>query len=103
MQTVQDLHRKIKVIRRLQVRLYSETVQFKCKEEAKDYTDTKIGADTNTWYHIALVGRYSAADANVDMYVWKYNSDGTKTFVQKVTGMPLRNMAASNGNGVSSI
>lgn len=67
----------------------------------KDYTDTKIGADTNTWYHIALVGRYSAADANVDMYVWKYNSDGTKTFVQKVTGMPLRNMAASNGNGVS--
>ena len=55
----------------------------------KDYTDTKIGADTNTWYHIALVGRYSAADANVDMYVWKYNSDGTKTFVQKVTGMPL--------------
>ena len=67
----------------------------------KDYTDTKIGADTNTWYHIALVGRYSAADANVDMYVWKYSSDGTKTFVQKVTGMPLRNMAASNGNGVS--
>ena len=38
----------------------------------KDYTDTKIGADTNTWYHIALVGRYSASDANVDMYVWKY-------------------------------
>lgn len=67
----------------------------------KDYTDTKIGADTNTWYHIALVGRYSASDANVDMYVWKYSSDGTKTFVQKVTGMPLRNMAASNGNGVS--
>lgn len=67
----------------------------------KDYTDTKIGADTNTWYHIALVGRYSASDANVDMYVWKYSSDGTKTFVQKVTGMPLRNMTASNGNGVS--
>ena len=48
----------------------------------KDYTDTKIGADTNTWYHIAHVGRSSAADANVDMYVWKYNSVGTKTFVQ---------------------
>ncbi len=66
-----------------------------------DYTNTNISIDTSSWYHIALVGRYSASDANVDMYVWKYNADGTKTFIQKVAGTPLRNLSASKENGVS--
>lgn len=81
--------------------LKNGTIQM--QRGSKDYTDTKISVDSTAWYHIALVGRYSAADANVDMYVWKYNSDGTKTFVKTVTGMPLRNLAASNNNGVSHI
>ena len=68
---------------------------------SSDYTNTNISIDTSSWYHIALVGRYSASDANVDMYVWKYNADGTKTFIQKVVGTPLRNLSASKENGVS--
>lgn len=77
----------------------SGTIQM--QRGSKDYTNTSIPVDASAWYHIALVGRYSAADANVDMYVWKYAADGSKTFIQKVAGMPLRNLAASNNNGVS--
>lgn len=81
--------------------LRNGTIQMQKGSGANDYTDTKIKADSSTWYHIALVGRYSASNANVDMYVWKYNANGTKTFVQKVEGMPLRNLSQSKENGVS--
>ena len=53
--------------------LRNGTIQMQKGSGANDYTDTKIKADSSTWYHIALVGRYSASNANVDMYVWKYN------------------------------
>lgn len=65
------------------------------------YTTTSLTIDTTVWYHIAMVGRYSASDANVDMYVWQYNSDGTMEYVLKQASIPLRNLAASNNNGAS--
>lgn len=79
--------------------LKGSTIQV--QKSSKDYNDTNITVDKTSWYHIALVGRYSAADANVDMYVWKYNSDGTKTYVGKAANIALRNLSASNNNGVS--
>ena len=48
-----------------------------------------------------MVGRYSASDAAVDMYVWKYNSDGTKEYITKVANIELRNLSASNNDGAS--
>lgn len=67
---------------------------------SSDYTNSKIAADTNTWYHIAFAGRYSAPDANADMYVWKYNGS-EKEYLGKMASVPLRNLSASNNNGVS--
>lgn len=68
---------------------------------SSSYTTTSISIDTSAWYYIEMVGRYSASDANVDMYVWKYKSDGTKEYLLKQASIPLRNLAASNNNGAS--
>lgn len=71
------------------------------QRSSSDYTTTTVAVDTTAWYHIALIGRYSAADANVDMYVWKYNQDGTMEYLLKQANISLRNLAASNNNGAS--
>ncbi len=68
---------------------------------SSDYNTTSVAIDTSAWYHIAMVGRYSASDAAVDMYVWKYNSDGTKEYITKVSNIALRNLSASNNSGAS--
>ncbi len=71
------------------------------QRSSSDYTNTGITVDSSSWYHISMVGRYSASDANVDIYVWKYNDDGSLSFVQMASSIPLRNLSASNNNGVS--
>lgn len=71
------------------------------QKSGSDYNTTSVVLDTTAWYHIKMVGRYSASDAAVDMYVWKYNSDGTKEYITKVANIALRNLSASNNNGAS--
>lgn len=78
--------------------LKGSTIQV--QKDSKNYNDTKIAVDNDTWYHLAMVGRYSASDANVDLYVWKYNDDGSLTYVNKASSIPLRNLSASNNKGV---
>lgn len=73
------------------------------QRSSNDFTTTSVAIDTTAWYHITLVGRYSAPDANIDMYVWKYNDDGTMEYLLKQPSIPLRNLSASNNNGASHI
>lgn len=56
--------------------------------------------DPAKWYHIALIGRYSASDAKTDMYVYEYNGS-EKTLVGIYTDVNQRNMSANNSNGAS--
>ncbi len=57
--------------------------------------------DPTAWYKIVLIGRYSAADANIDMIVYKYNDDGTKELVGKYDNVSTRNLYANSNNGAS--
>ncbi len=60
----------------------------------KDYVEI----DPEKWYHIALIGRYSAADANVDMIVYEYNGS-ERVYIDTYTAVSLRNLWAGNGSG----
>lgn len=81
------------------VSLRSGTIRV--QSASSSHTDTGIAADNSTWYHISMVGRYSASDANVDMYVWKYNDEGNTEYLGMYSGVPLRNLYAGAGNGAS--
>lgn len=80
------------------VTLRNGTIQV--QRSSSDYTDTKIAVDTSAWYHVAMVGRYSAPDANIDMYVWQYNGSDME-YVGNAVNIPLRNLSASNNAGAS--
>ncbi len=71
------------------------------QRSSSDYSNSGIAVDTSSWYKIALVGRYSASDANVDMYVWKYAADGTAEYIGMASSISLRNLSASNNSGAS--
>lgn len=62
----------------------------------EDYCDI----DPAVWYHIVLIGRYSAADAKTDMIVYKYDG-AEKTIVGTYPGVNQRNLSANNNNGAS--
>lgn len=62
----------------------------------KDYIDI----DSETWYHIALIGRYSAADANIDMIVYKYEGS-ERVYIDTYKSVNTRNLYANNGSGAS--
>lgn len=70
------------------------------QRSGSDYTTTSVTIE-DVWYHIAMIGRYSASDANVDMYIWKYGSDGSLEFLLKESSIALRNLSASSNNGAS--
>ncbi|MCD8180049.1 MAG: hypothetical protein LUF26_01010 [Firmicutes bacterium] len=71
------------------------------QRSSSDYSSTGISVDSDTWYHISMVGRYSASDANIDMYVWKYGDDGSLTYLGSAASIALRNLSASNNSGAS--
>jgi len=54
------------------------------------------------WFHIVLIGRYSAPDAKTDMIIYKY-VDGVKTYVDTFENVNQRNMSANNGSGADHI
>ena len=56
--------------------------------------------DPAKWYHIVLIGRYSAADAQTDMIVYEYD-DADKVLKGTFTNVNQRNMSANNNNGAS--
>lgn len=56
--------------------------------------------DPQKWYHIVLIGRYSAADANTDMIVYEYDGE-EKNLIGTFTSVNQRNMSANNNNGAS--
>lgn len=60
--------------------------------------DNYAEIDTTKWYHIVLIGRFSAPDAKTDMIVYQY--DGSeKTLVGKYENVNQRNMSANNNAG----
>lgn len=59
-----------------------------------DYCDV----DPLKWYHIVLIGRFSASDAKTDMIVYEYNGS-EKVFVGKYNGVNQRNLYANSNNG----
>ncbi len=65
-----------------------------------DYTRL-VEIDPTAWYKIVLIGRYSAPDANIDMFVYKYEADGSKTLVGKYYSISQRNLWAGNKTGAS--
>lgn len=56
--------------------------------------------DPAKWYHIVLIGRYSAADAQTDMIVYEYDG-ADKVLKGEYTAVNQRNMSANNSNGAS--
>lgn len=58
--------------------------------------------DTSCWYHIKLIGRYSSADANIDMLIYKYNGS-TAEFIGEYKSVSLRNLYANAKNGADHI
>lgn len=60
----------------------------------KDYCDI----DPAKWYHIALVGRFSAPNAVTDMYVYEYTG-AEKTLINVYKGVNQRNLSANSNNG----
>ena len=64
-----------------------------------DYTNY-LEIDPAKWYHIVLIGRYSAADAQTDMIVYEYDG-ADKVLKGTYTNVNQRNMSANNNNGAS--
>lgn len=56
--------------------------------------------DPTAWYHIVLIGRYSAPDAKTDLIVYKYEN-GEKVFVARHDNVNQRNLSANNKSGAS--
>ncbi|MCC8168846.1 MAG: hypothetical protein LIO59_00385 [Oscillospiraceae bacterium] len=81
--------------------LRNSLLQVQKGSGTNDYNSTGISIDSSTWYHISMVGRYSASDANIDMYVWKYGDDGSLTYLGSAESIALRNLSQSNNNGAS--
>lgn len=59
--------------------------------------------DPNHWYHIELMGKYSAPDAHVNMLVWAYDENGHLTDLRIYDEVNMRNLWAGNNNGASFI
>lgn len=57
-----------------------------------------VDIDPEKWYHIALIGRYSAPDARTDMIVYEYNGS-EKTLLGTYENVNQRNLSANNKNG----
>ena len=57
--------------------------------------------DSDEWYHIELMGKYSAPDAFFYMLVWKYNQNGERTELRIFDNVNLRNLYANNHSGAS--
>lgn len=59
-----------------------------------------IDIDPAKWYHIALIGRYSSADAQTDMIVYEYNGS-EKTYIATYENVNQRNLGKNSNNGAS--
>lgn len=54
--------------------------------------------DPTAWYHLVLIGRYSAPDARTDMILYKYEN-GEKVLVARHDNVNQRNLSANNKAG----
>ena len=54
--------------------------------------------DPETWYHVALLGRYSAPDADITMFVYKYTESGLEP-VGEWQHVNMRNLYSNNKAG----
>lgn len=77
------------------VLLRNGTIQVQKGSGANDYVDSKIAADNSSWYHISLVGRFLD---KVDMFVWKYDNGGNKTYLGTLANIPLRTIGSNGFN-----
>lgn len=56
--------------------------------------------DPEKWYHIALIGRFSAGDACTDMIVYEYNGS-ERVYINTWENVNQRNLYANNNNGAN--
>ncbi len=59
--------------------------------------------DPEKWYHLKLIGRFSAPDASMDMHIYEYDAEGNRTYVQTFENINMRNLSANNESGASHI
>ena len=76
--------------------------QFAIQTGGSSYT-RYAAVPVDKWLHVELKGRYSAPDARIDMTVYYYNDDGTRTLVDTYPAVNLRNLSANNKAGAMDI
>ncbi len=64
---------------------------------SKDFTHYET-IDPSAWYHLVLIGRYSAPDARTDLILYKYEN-GKKVLVARHDNVNQRNLSANSKSG----
>lgn len=55
------------------------------------------------WYHLELMGKYSAPDSFMYLLLWRYNEEGERTDLQVFANVNRRQLNANVGQGASFI